>query len=76
MWTSHTGESFELRTYLDANTNGRTEWHGQQLTDVDIRVVGEVAVLRCTVTDDVTTAAGRGTYKMPMTTTWIGGLNG
>lgn len=76
VWTSHQGEMFDLRTYLDANTDGPTAWHGQQLADVDVRVVGEVAVLRCTVTDDVTTAAGRATFRMPMTTTWISGPNG
>ena len=76
VWTSHKGEMFDRQTYLDANTGGLTAWHGQQLADVDVRVVGEVAILRCMVTDDVTTVAGRASFRMPMTTTWISGLNG
>jgi ketosteroid isomerase-like protein len=71
VWTSHKGETFNRTTYLDANTGGRTAWHGQQLEEVDVQVIGDIAVLRCTVTDDVTTAEGRGTFKMPMTQTWI-----
>ena len=71
VWTSHTGQMFDRTTYLDANTGGRTAWHGQQLHDVDVRVIDDVAVLRCTVSDDVTTAAGRDTFTMPMTTTWV-----
>lgn len=71
VWTSHTGETFDRTRYLDANTGGGTVWHGQQLEEVEIRVINEVAVLRCTATDDVTTATGRGSFTMPMTTTWI-----
>ena len=71
VWTSHKGETFDLLDYLEANAGGCTVWHGQELADVDVRVVGDVAVLRCTVTDDVTTGSGRGLFRMPMTTTWI-----
>lgn len=71
VWTSHRGETFDRATYLQANTGGRTAWHGQQFADVDVRVVDDVAVLRCTVTDDVTTEAGRALFRMPMTMIWI-----
>ena len=71
VWTFHKGETFNRTTYLDANTGGRTAWHGQQLGDVDVRVIDDVAVLRCTVTDDVTTATGRETFRLPMSQTWI-----
>ncbi|GAA3705844.1 hypothetical protein GCM10022204_24260 [Microlunatus aurantiacus] len=70
-WTSHRGETFERESYVDANTSGRTAWHSQRLGDADIQVVGDVAILCCTVTDDVTTGAGRATFRMPMTTLWI-----
>lgn len=76
VWTSHKGTTFDRSTYLDANAGGPTRWHGQRLEDVDIRVVDDVAVLRCVVTDDVTTADGRETFRMPMTQTWIRGERG
>jgi len=76
VWTSHRGETFDRTAYLDANTTGRTTWHSQQLNGVDVRVVDAVAVLRCTVTDEVTTAAGRGTFRMPMTQTWVRNRSG
>ncbi|MFT4166937.1 MAG: nuclear transport factor 2 family protein [Microlunatus sp.] len=75
-WTSHKGTTFDKTTYLDANTAGPTEWHGQRLEDVHIRVIDDVAVLRCVVSDDVTTASGRETFRMPMTQTWIRGDRG
>lgn len=76
VWTSHKGMTFDKSTYLDANIDGPTEWHGQRLEDVDIRVIDDVAVLRCVVTDDVTAADGRETFRMPLTQTWIRGERG
>ncbi|MFE5409537.1 nuclear transport factor 2 family protein [Microbacterium sp. NPDC056569] len=70
-WTSHTGEHFDRDSYLDANLDGPTRWHSQVLTDVRVIVVGDTAVLRGTVTDDVTTDAGRSTFRMPLTQTWV-----
>jgi hypothetical protein len=71
VWTSHKGETFDRTRYLAANTGGRTSWHGQQLEDVDVRVIDSLAILRCVVTDDVTTAEGRESFTMPMTMTWV-----
>ncbi|MDY0908515.1 nuclear transport factor 2 family protein [Microbacterium sp. CFBP9034] len=70
-WTSHTGETFDRDSYVAANLSGPTRWHSQVLTDPRIVVVGDTAVLRCAVTDDVTTSAGRESFRMPMTQTWV-----
>ena len=70
-WTSHTGEHFDRARYVQANTGGAAVWHGQQLDDVEVRVVGATAVLWCTVTDDVTTSGGRARFIMPVTQTWV-----
>ena len=37
----------------------------------DVLVVARTAVLRCVVTDQVSTDAGRATFRMPMTQTWV-----
>jgi len=52
-WTSHKGASFDRTTYVRSNTAGSVLWHGQQLENVTVTVVGDTAVLRCTVSDDV-----------------------
>ena len=70
-WTSHTGERFDRDRYLAANVGGVTRWHSQVLTDPKVTVVGDTAVLQCTVTDDVTTREGRSEYRMLMTQTWV-----
>lgn len=70
-WTSHRGRLFDRDDYISANITGSTRWHDQQLADVRVTVVGDVAVLRCVVVDDVTTADGRMTFRMPVTQTWV-----
>ncbi len=70
-WTSYTGELFDREAYLEANIRSRNQWHGQRLEDPHVVVVGDAAVLRCTVTDDVDTGAGRQPYRMFMTQTWV-----
>ncbi len=71
VWTSHTGRVFDRDDYIGANVDGPTRWHAQRLTDVVIRVVGDTAVLRCVVDDEVTVAAGRTIFRMPVTQTWV-----
>ncbi|WP_166644446.1 nuclear transport factor 2 family protein [Microbacterium sp. BK668] len=70
-WTTHTGERFDRDGYLAANVGGPTRWHAQTLTEITVTVVGDAAVLRCSVTDDVSTQAGRSEYRMPMTQIWV-----
>jgi Domain of unknown function (DUF4440) len=70
-WVSHRGEFLDRAGYLASNTSGRNRWYGQELTDMSLAVVGDVAILRCTVADDVDTGSGRHAYRMPMTQTWV-----
>ena len=66
-WTSHKGEQFDRERYVSSNTGGSVAWKAQNLTDIQVTVVGETAVLRCIVTDQV----GAELFTMPMTQTWV-----
>jgi ketosteroid isomerase-like protein len=70
-WTSHTGQTFGRAEYIRRNTEGDTAWRSQELTDVDVVVVGDAAVLRAEVTDEIESAAAVETFRMPMTQTWV-----
>ncbi|MCA2227552.1 nuclear transport factor 2 family protein [Nonomuraea aurantiaca] len=70
-WTSHTGERFDRDGYVRSNTAGAITWKRQALTDAEVVVVGQVAVLRCVAADEVTGEGGRETFRMPMTQTWV-----
>ena len=71
-WISHRGASFDLENYLSANVTGEIRWQAQELRDVGVTVVGDTAVLRCLVVDQVIAGAGRAeTYVMPMTQIWV-----
>ena len=70
-WISHKGDWFDLESYLDSNRRGSNRWHGQELRDPTVRVVGDTAVLRCVVVDTVDVGTGQPeTFVMPMTQTW------
>ena len=70
-WISHRGDRFDLESYLESNLRGSNTWHRQELEDPDIRIVGDTAVLRCVVVDEVDIGEGAETFRMPMTQTWI-----
>lgn len=70
-WTSHRGDRYGRDEYVRANTGGEAHWSAQDLSAVEIVVVGDTAVLTCTVTDEVDTGNGSELYTMPMTQTWI-----
>ncbi|MGN6574574.1 MAG: nuclear transport factor 2 family protein [Nocardioides sp.] len=70
-WTSHLGETFGREDYVRRNTVGPVRWESQRLDDVDVVVVGEVAVLRAEVSDTVAGGDGPETFRMPMTQVWI-----
>lgn len=66
-WTSHVGESFDRDRYIANNTRGSLRWSAQRLTDIEVTVVADTAVLRCLVTDRV----NHEEFRMPMTQTWV-----
>lgn len=70
-WTSHAGETFNRHDYIRRNTQGSVRWHSQQLSDVEVMVEGDAAVLRAEVTDMVWTGCEVETFQMPMTQVWV-----
>lgn len=70
-WISHKGDQFDRDAYLRSNIEGQNTWHAQTLEQPNITMFGATAILTCIVTDDVSTMAGRSSYRMPMTQVWI-----
>ncbi|MCK2216895.1 nuclear transport factor 2 family protein [Actinomadura sp. ATCC 31491] len=71
-WTSHVGERFDRDAYVASNTAGALTWERQSLSEVEVVVAGQAAVLRCVVADEVVTGDGeRVTFRMPVTQTWV-----
>ena len=70
-WISHTGRRFDRDGYIAANVGGPTRWHAQRITEAAVVVVGDTAVLRCVVEDDVAISDARTTFRMPVTQTWV-----
>lgn len=71
VWTSHTGELFDRDRYVDANVGGSIVWLRQDITDTNVCVVADTAVVRCRVTDVVNTGVGLRAFVMPVTQTWL-----
>lgn len=71
-WTSHLGDTFNRSDYIRRNTHGETTWRSQELSRVEVVVVGETAVLYAEVIDVVLDdAAQPDTFRMPMTQVWV-----
>ncbi|WP_327632961.1 nuclear transport factor 2 family protein [Kribbella sp. NBC_00482] len=70
-WISHLGEEFDRERYISSNVGGSLTWNAQTLTDVQVVVVGDTAVLRCVVMDHVDAGRGEESFRMPMTQTWV-----
>ena len=70
-WTTHRGDVLDKAAYVRRNTDGTTRWLAQELTEPQVTVVGDVAVLRTLVTDRVEGLHGPETFRMPMTQTWV-----
>lgn len=71
-WTTHKGQTFDRSEYLRRNTEGDTVWRSQQLSGVEVVIVGDTAVLHAEVTDVVLSDAGEPeTFRMPMTQVWV-----
>lgn len=70
-WTSHTGTTLGREEYIHRNTAGVVRWRSQELSGVEVSVVGDTAVLLAEVTDVVIRDEGDETFRMPMTQTWV-----
>jgi ketosteroid isomerase-like protein len=75
-WTSHLGETHDRTEYVRRNTEGHTVWRSQELTAVEVDVVGDTAMLRADVRDVVLTEHGEpATFRMPVTQIWVRDLD-
>lgn len=71
-WTTHAGETFSRAEYVRRNTEGHTAWRSQTLSDAEVVVVDDTAVLRAEVADVVLSAEHEAeTFRMPMTQVWV-----
>jgi len=71
-WTTHVGQIFDRSEYIHRNTEGLTVWRSQALSDSQVVVVGDTAVLYAEVTDVVLSAEDEPqTFRMPMTQVWL-----
>jgi ketosteroid isomerase-like protein len=70
-WTSHRGETYRRDEYIRHNTDGRTLWRSQEMTDTDVVVVGDTAVLYAEVVDVVASGEEPQAFAMPMTQVWV-----
>nr|WP_297419929.1 nuclear transport factor 2 family protein [uncultured Nocardioides sp.] len=76
-WTSHVGATFNRSEYIQRNTTGARAWRSQRLTDPEVVVLGDTAVLRCEVVDEVAGADSVvETFRMPMTQVWVRAADG
>lgn len=71
-WTTHVGQTFDRSEYIRRNTEGLTVWRSQALSDAQVVVVGDTAVLYAEVVDVVLSDGGEPqTFRMPMTQVWV-----
>ena len=71
-WTTHAGETYSRSEYVRRNTAGHTVWRSQDLSSVEVVVVGDTAVLFAEVADVVLSIDGQAeTFRMPMTQVWV-----
>lgn len=69
-WISATGDQLDRQSYVEEYTTGDIRWRRQELSDPDVVVVGDTAVLWCTVEHEMVTAEGTHRFKRRMTQTW------
>jgi hypothetical protein len=75
-WISEGGDQLDRERYVETYTTGNIRWRRQQLTDPDVVVVGDTAVLWCTVEHEMVTPKGTERFKRRMTQTWARGADG
>jgi ketosteroid isomerase-like protein len=75
-WTTHRGEVLDRDAYVRGNTAGDLVWRAQALEEPEVVVVGDTAVLRATVVDDVERGGAAHRHRLLLTQTWIRGGGG
>jgi hypothetical protein len=70
-WTTHRGDVRDRDRYVRGNTEEDLVWRDQRLSEVDVVVVGEAAVLTALVHDEFERAGEPGAHSMRLTLTWV-----
>ena len=70
-WTLPSGEVRDLERYVAGNTAGALVWRDQTMSDVDVVVVGDTAVLTALVHDEYERAGVAGAHDVRLTLTWV-----
>ena len=70
-WTTHRGDVRDLDAYVRGNTESDLVWRDQRLTDADVLVVGDTAVLTAAVHDEFERKGEAGTHTLRLTLTWV-----
>ena len=61
----------DLDAYVAGNTEGDLVWRDQRLSEVDVVVVGDTAVLTAASTTSSSGRASRARTRMRLTLTWV-----
>jgi len=69
-WLTAAGDQLDRQSYVETYTAGDLRWRSQQLADPDVVIVGDTAVLWCTVEHEMVTPDGVERFKRRMTQTW------
>ena len=70
-WTGDDGVQMDRDSYVETFTSGDLRWRHQRLLDPEVVVVGDTAVLFCTVDHDLEGPQGRDCFRRRMSQTWV-----
>jgi ketosteroid isomerase-like protein len=70
-WTTLRGDVLGYEDYIIGNTRGNLRWRSQRLSDIEVTVVGEAAVLTAAVTDDITRNGQDRAFHLRLTQMWV-----
>jgi hypothetical protein len=70
-WTTYRGNVLGYEEYIEGNTSGPLLWRAQRLSDVQVVVIGDTAVLTGWVTDEVRRDGHDQVFRLRLTQTWV-----
>lgn len=75
-WTTYRGNVLGYEEYIAGNTSGPLLWRAQRLSDVQVVIVGDTAVLTGWVTDEVRRDGHDQVFTLRLTQTWVRTVDG
>lgn len=70
-WTTYRGVTLDRDSYIEGNTESALVWLRQELDEIEVWVVGDVAVLTAIVTDSVRENGVEIVNRLGLTQTWV-----